>query len=226
MPSADMKFMAADYAEEWHFFNHGALFAFAGLTTDPVADWFAQQPEGMEVLMQPYKRELFEGLAGDNAVQALSPRGVPWSNVLCAVRKEFWESLWLTVGGVAVVDRPAQVYSQVFSGDIEMLDPGEVERHTILQPGVRTITVTVFCVDGNKARWEIRPAASAAGVPRFVQVPPRPEVVSMGRAVLSGDLEHLQHKDNPAFQPLLDKFKSIVTGGNQHEGGSNHTNGS
>jgi hypothetical protein len=111
------------------------------------------------------------------------------------------------------VDHQTKRYVQTFTGEIEILDPVLVERHSVFDPNVKKITVTVFCVDATDARWEVRPPVTPAARPRFVQVPPRPEVVEMGRAVLSGDLSHLQHKDNPAFQPLLDKFQKLALPG-------------
>lgn len=217
-PTNMSKFAFSELAEDWHFFNHGALFRYCGMVypqNDPVADWYAQQPIGTEVLQQPFKTLLFEGLDAPIHIGALT-----WGNVICGIRHAYWDDLHRFLGGVATVDHKQQLYAQTFTGDVQILDPVMTERHSVLHPMIQSITVTVFCADTNKGRWEIRPAVTVAARPRFVRMRPRPEVVAMGRAVLSGDFSQLQHKDNPAFQALLDKYKAL-TGGN---GASNNGN--
>jgi hypothetical protein len=216
-PMTNAKFALAEMAEDWHFFNHGALFTFAQLDTDPVSDWYASQPHNTQVIRQPYKRPVLSGLT------ALTAAGLPWDHMVCAVRKHDWETLFPFLGGIAAIDHKKKNYFQVFSGDVEVYDPGEVERHSVFKLDLPKITITVFCVDGCRDRWEIHPSDNNVAPPRFVRVDPRPEVVAMGNAVLSGDIEQLKHKDNPAFQPLLDEFKKIVTPGEFGNANRNRT---
>ncbi len=209
-PADRSKFAFSELAEEWHFFNHGALFRYCGMEyprDDPVADWYEQQPIGTDIIQQPFKTLVFEGLDAPIHVGPLT-----WGNVVCAIRKEYWDSLLGFLGGVATVDHKKKLYAQTFAGDIQILDPVLVERFSFLHPTIQPITVTMFCADTNKDRWEIRPAVTMAARPCFVRVDPRPEVVEMGRAVLSGDIAQLQHKDSPAFQTTLDKFKALRGG--------------
>lgn len=212
-PTQPSRFALSELAEDWHFFNHGALFTYGGMPypkQDPVADWFAQQPKGAEVIMQPFKRMLIEGL--DAPLNVVNAANLTWGHVVMAVRHEFWDSLFAYLGGVATVDYKQKKYAQTFSGDIQMLDPVLAEHAGLLDPSVPQITLTVFCVDTNTDRWEIRPPRTAVACPRFVRVPPRDEVVQLGRAVLSGELDELQYKDNPAFQPMLEKYKALTGG--------------
>lgn len=221
-PKSESKFGLSELAEEWHFFNHGALFQFCGMEypkQDPVADWCARQEIGTRVLLQPFKRQLFEGLDAPVHVGNLT-----WGNVICGVKHPYWDDFLNYMGGVATMDRRKKLYAQTFVGDVQMLDPVLVERSSFLDPKIPLITVSVFCADTNKERWEVRPPTTVATVPTFVKRPPRPEVVQMGRAVLSGDMEMLQHKDNPAFQPLLDKYIEL-TGGKQDGNQPAATNG-
>lgn len=206
VPSSDAKFALHEMADDWHFFNHGALFEYTTIDTDPVGDWYAQQEPGTRVIRTPFKRPVIEGLTRPTAL------GVPWGHVICGVRNHDWEDLFPFLGGVVALDSKDKDYFQLFSGDIEIVDPGEAQRHSVWSLDLPKITVTVFCVDGMKDRWQVTP--SVGGMPpRFYRVDPRQEVIDMGQAVLSGDMEHLQYKDNPAFKPLQDKFKSIVTPG-------------
>ena len=209
-PANLSKFALSEMADEWHFFNHGALFRYGGMEypkNDPVADWYEQQPIGTDIIQQPFKSLVFEGLDSPIHVGPLT-----WGNVICGVRKEYWDSLLGFLGGVATVDHKKKLYAQTFTGDVEILDPVLVERFGFLHPAIQHITITMFCIDASEGRWEIRPPITRTARPTFVRMPARPEVVEMGRAVLSGDLAQLQHKDNPAFQQTLDKFKSLRGG--------------
>lgn len=202
-PVTRSKFPLSEHAEEWHYFNHGALFQYAGMRLskqDPVADWHAQI--GGEILLQPFQRTLIEGL--DAPVEGLP---VSWGNVVCGVRHEFWDSFLEFMGGVATVDHKKKTFAQAFYGDVDMLDPVLAERRSVLDPSVPDIKVTVFCVDTMTARYEIAPRINKATCPRFIKLPPRPEIEAMGQAVLSGDLEHLKYTHHPVIQNELDKLK-------------------
>jgi len=210
LPTRASKFSLSEQAADWHFFNHGALFRFGGLTfpnEDPVSDWFHQQSIGTEVLRQPFRKPVLDGLTNDSGIT-----GLTWDNLVFAVRHEYWQSLWEFLGGVVTLDSPARRYCQVFSGDIAIVDPVFAERHSVMHPDLPAVKLTVFCIDANTERWEIHPARTIIEPPRFVRVSPRPEVITMADALLSGKAEALKHKDNPAFQPLLDKYAAISKG--------------
>jgi len=207
-PRRAAKFALSELAEDWHFFNHGALFQYCGMEypeQDPVTDWAARQAIGTDVLLQPFKAKLFPGLD-----VPLPIAGLTWANVVCGVRHAYWDDFLGFMGGVATVDRKKRLYAQTFVGDIKILDPVLVERRSVLDPSIPLITVSVFCADTNNERWEIRPPQTVGGSAQFVKRPPRPEVVQMGAAVLSENLDALQHKDNPAFQPLLDEYIKLT----------------
>lgn len=212
VPSYTSGFLLSELARDWHFFSHGSLFAFAGMQfphEDPVADWYKSQPRDTKVLRQPFKHAIFQGLDAPTDIPNLT-----WNHVLCGVRRHNWQSIWQFLGGVATVDQRKGVFCQTFSGNCQILDPVAVEGRGLLHPDLPKITVTVICVESNKDRWEVRPSAAHGAPLRFVRVEPRQNVKDMAKAVLSGELEELKHKYNPAFQPFLDKYKAI-TGGNQ-----------
>jgi len=207
VPTDVSKFALSELVDDWHFFNHGALFTYCGMEypkNDPVADWYAAQPIGTEIIQQPFKTLLFDGLNSPIHVGPLT-----WGHVICACRHEYWDSLKSFLDGVATVDHRKKLYAQTFTGTVDMLDPVLVERFSILKPDIARISVTVFCADTNKGRWEIRPAKAQGGRPHFVERPARPPVVEMGHAVIAGDIGRLKHKDNPDYQSMLDKFKSL-----------------
>jgi len=203
----EARFALSDYAEEWHFFNHGVFFSYAEFNyphEDPVADWYEDQPIGTELMLQPFGRTLIEGMA---LIPGLGK--VTWGNVVCGIRKELWPSLFMFLGGACSVNRKEKRFYQPFSGDVQMLDPVLVERHSILKPDIPTITVTVFCVDGNEQRVEVRPPTSPTAPLRMVVLPARPEVQLLTRAVLSGDFTGLSAHANPAFQQQLDQYNQL-----------------
>jgi len=202
-PIQRSKFALSEMADDWHFFNHGAMFAYCGMAypeVDPVSDWFAQQEKGTEVLMQPFKTPVFEGLESPIHVS-----GLMWNNVICAVRHEDWPSLLGFLGGVATVDNDKELFAQVFTGDIQIQDPVLVERYSVMRPGIPRITVTVFCADTNKDRWEVVPPHNDAALPSFRRVQPRQELVDMAEAVLGGDASALQHNNHPSIRKALNK---------------------
>jgi hypothetical protein len=203
---AQLKFSLSDAAGDWHYFNHGAFFAFAEFDypqQDPVADWYARQPVGTQLLMQPFKMDVFEGIDAPTYLGNLT-----WNNVICGVNHELWQSLFEYVGGVCSINDKTKQFYRAFSGDVKVLDPVLVEQHSALALDLPTIDVTVFCVDGNTARWEIRPPLSPIGPPRMVKTLPRAEVVQMADSVFAGDVKVLAEHDNPAMQKHLDKFKA------------------
>lgn len=221
-PTSLAKFTLSDLADEWHFFNHGALFCFCGMEypkNDPVADWYEQQPIGTDIIQQQFKSLLFEGLS-----LPIRPGRLTWGHVVCACHNEYWDSLSNFLGGVAVVDHKNKLYAQTFAGDIAIADPVLVERYSILRPDIPRVTITMFCADTNKSRWEVRPPLTPLSRPTFVRMDPRPEVIRMGRAVLSGNLAQLQHKDSPEFQRTLDKYKAL-RGERDNESGNGAANG-
>jgi hypothetical protein len=202
------RFALSDYADEWHFFNHGTFFSHAGFkypAEDPVADWYVEQPPGTALLLQPFARCLIAGMVPVTGLGKLT-----WGHIICGVRKELWQRLFEFLGGVCSVNRQTKRYSQTFSGDLDIPDPVLVERHSILKLDIPTIRLTVFCTDGNVDRWELRPPTAIAQPMRMVRMPPRQEVVDVGNAVLSGDFSNLQHSYNPAFQPHLDKYQQLT----------------
>jgi hypothetical protein len=217
LPTSETKFTLAEQAADWHYFSHGALFTHGGLTfphEDPVADWFVQQPSGVVVIRQPFKKRVFNGLTS-----LAGP--LTWNHMIMAVRHEYWQSLWEFLGGVVTFDDTKSRYCQVFSGDIDIIDPVFLERHSFLHSEPPMVKVTVFCVDATDGRWEVRPPFTPGAMPCFVRLPARPEVTEIGRAVAAGNIEALQHKDNVALQPLLDKYTALRERGTDENFGHN-----
>jgi hypothetical protein len=202
------RFLLSDLAKEWHFFTHGAFFSFAEFKypqEDPVADWYADQPIRIDVLRQTFSRPVFEGMT------AIEPNlKCTWDHILYAVRHEEWPKLHEFLGGVCAVNKDKEAFYATFSGDLMIVDPVAAEARGILDINLPLVPVTVFCVDSNRDRWEIRPPTSLISPPRFVRLPPREEIVEMARAVLKGDASQIQRLPNTAFQAHLDAYQSIL----------------
>ena len=204
VPVKEAKFTLADMAEDWHFFTHGAFFAFAEFDfprEDPVADWYLSQPYPVEILRQPFRKAVFEGL--DMVVPGMG--GLSWDHVVCGIRKEYWPGLYHFLGGVCAINERSKTFYSTFSGDVAILDPVQVERSSVLDPSIARVTVTAFCIESNHDRWEIRPSLSLVGRPKFHHLPPRREIVAQANGVLSGDASSLVHRHNPAMQQLLEE---------------------
>ena len=158
--------------------------------------------------MQPFQRTIIEGLGPINGVTGLA--GITWGHVICGVHHEQWPSLHEFLNGACTVDRKKKLFAQPFSGDIEIFDPVMVERHSLLTPDLPTITLTVFCTDGNDARWEIRPPQSPMEACRMVELPARPKVIELATAVLSGDFSKLADYENDVFARQLAEYQKLA----------------
>lgn len=191
------KYSLCDLQKDFHFFNHGALFKYGGLSfpeEDPLGEWHAQQPSNTLVVKEAFNARTFEDL--DTFADRTN-----WNHIICAVHHSDWNSLWAFLCGIAIVDRPTRKYREVFSGDMAILDPVSVERFSIFDPrGTQTIPITVFGIDGNDRRWEPIPPSRITGTIRFADLPARPEIVARATAVLDGDMSGLQTKANQALE--------------------------
>jgi hypothetical protein len=194
-------------APDWHFFNHGALFSFCGMRYpehDPVADWYARQEIGLDMIQQPFKSKVIEGLDAPIHVGNLT-----WGHVICAAPHAYWDDLYGFLCGVATVDHRQKLYAQTYATDVEILDPVLTERYSVLKPDIPFITVTVVCADTNKGRWEVQQPLTPAGKPKFFRGAAREEVLTTAKAALSGDLSKLQDKSNTAFDAVSDKLRAF-----------------
>jgi len=204
-PATSIRYSLSELASEWHFFNHGVLFTYGGLKfpeEDPLADWYALQTKGTIIMREAFKARIFEGLP------TFAHNGSTWDHTLCAVRHEDWQSLWTFLCGTAIVDRKQRRYAQLFSGVLKILDPTLIERY---EAPHKLIDVTVFCLDGNTARWEVRPAQTLAGLAKFVKIPARKEIIDKAALILDGDVNAIKDNNNQAITTLvqgeLDKCK-------------------
>ena len=202
LPTQPARFTLSHLRNDFHFFNHGALFTFGGLKfphEDPLVDWYAMQPRGTPIVKEAFQTRIFtslDTLAGDKTT---------WNHILCAVTHDDWHSLWTFLCGTAMVDRKTHTYCEVFSGDIEILDPVCLERFSIFdERGFSHVPITVFGIDGNTARWEPElHAGPVTGVVGFRRCPPRGEVVDRAAIILDGDYSKIQGKDNQAMVGIM-----------------------
>jgi len=188
-------YLLSDLADDYAFFNHGALFAFSEFSDpeeDPVNDWYAGMPQGTALIKQPFSKPVFSGISAPCFDGRLT-----WDNVICAVSKDSWKSLFPFLCGVVAHNPRKKSFYKVFSMQASVLDPGEVERFGLLHPDVRRVNVTVFCVSGNKAHWELMEPVSMTATPRMVRQPPKPDVVELADKVFSGDFSQLVGVDSP-----------------------------
>jgi hypothetical protein len=203
-------FALSELAEDYVFFNHGALFAFAEFQDpheDPLNDWHAQMPANTELIKHPFDRAIFAGIDAPCYDGRLT-----WDHVICAVQRHNWDGLFAFLNGVASISSKNKAYYQVFSGVVKVLDPVLVERHGIFHPGIPQIEVTVFCVDGNKARWEIRNPGAITGCPTMMKMPPNPEIIQRGIEMLHGDISSFSDRTNVSPE-FAKKFKDAAEHG-------------
>lgn len=213
--AASSPFTLHDLAGEWAFFNHGALFAFAGFEDphkDPVGDWFNSIHPQPEYLKQAFERKVFEGL---DVPAYLGPRSreTTWNHVICGIRKDYWPHLLEYVAGVVAHDPRQRRYYQIFYGELQVLDPGYVERYSLVQPDLPRIPVTVFCVDGSHRRWEFQLPVNPLAPPAIIELPPRPEVKRIAEALDRGDTQPLTERVNPAHDPFVRHYQEVLRKG-------------
>jgi hypothetical protein len=196
--TSSARFALSELAEGFHFFNHGAFFAFAGFRDpeeDPVNDWYAQQPKGTEVIKHPFPRAVFEGI--DFPVSGFG--GLTWNHAICAVRTECWDSLHAFLSGIAATDSRKHRFCMSISTDVEVVDPVLVESRGILHDRLSLVTVTVYGVDATDARWVMQAPRVPVARPVMVKTAPRPYIVELGKQVLGGDVSRLNQSADRAF---------------------------
>lgn len=198
-PAEASKFTLSDLEDDWIFFNHGALFSYCGMRypqQDPLADWYAQQPEGTEVLQQPFKQLLIGNLNVSARIGNLT-----WGHVICAVRKPLGASLLMFLRSVATVDHRLGIYAQTELVAIDIPDPVLVERHGILHPRIKLITVAIVCADTNKGFWALKSRKTQLERPEFECNPARTNTVYIGSKVLAGDTDCLANASRRLILP-------------------------
>lgn len=213
--TAPLRFTLTDMSSEWTFFNHGALFAYAGFQDpqeDPLNDWFnSKQPQPL-YLKQAFERPIFEGL-DTPAYNGPRSRPTTWNHMICGVETEYWEEVRHFLAGVVSHDQRKKELYQTFYGELEVLDPGYVERYGLLHLNLPKIKVTVFCIDAGHARWEFRLPENPIGCPYVMELPPRPSVVEIARAFFAGDHTPLANKLDPEHDPFLRQYMETLRKG-------------
>jgi hypothetical protein len=186
-------YFLSELSDDYEFFNHGALFAFAEFSDpeeDPVNDWYASMPQGTVLIKQPFSKPIFSGISAPCFDGRLT-----WDNVICAVSKDSWKSLFPFLCGVVAHNPRNKSFYKAFPMQVSVLDPGKVERMGLLHTDVSRVNVTVFCISGNKAHWELEAPASAVALPRMVKQPPKADVIELADKVLAGDFSGLNTGD-------------------------------
>ena len=180
----------SELSEEYVFFNHGALFAFAEFEDphgDPVNEWYAQQPKGTVLIKHPFENKIFEGINAPCYDNKLT-----WNNVICMVSTDSWKSLFPFMCGIVARNLRKKTFYQVFPQRASVLDPVMVARHSLLHPSVKRVNVVVFGVSGNKGLWSLQEPKSLTASPRMVRSPPDPNAIAIAESVLGGDLRMLK----------------------------------
>jgi hypothetical protein len=208
--SESLRFAPVDLADDYVFFNHGALFSYAGFVDDldPIGDWFGTLPSQPLVIKQAYRDPLFEGLPAltiDNRV--------PWDRILCGVPRSYWDSLLEYISGICVVNRAEQSTQLVYYGMVDILDPSHVDEHGRLQIDLPTVQCYVFCLSGNKARHEFIRPYPLARRPKLVEMPPTQLMIDMGRKMTFSDIDPLVHRHNPAHRDFLLQYRAALANG-------------
>ena len=213
--TAPLRFTLTDLSDDWVFFNHGALFAYAGFKDpdeDPLNDWFNAQDPQPVYLKQAFERPLFEGL-DHPAYHGPRARQTTWNHTICGVEQEFWPEVLRYLAGVVSHNKPRRQLFQTFYGELEILDPGCVERFGLLHLDIPKVKVTVICIDAGHARWEFRLPSNPIGCPYVAELPPRPEAVKITEAFFAGDNLPLASKLDPANDPFLREYMETLRRG-------------
>ena len=196
---------------DYHFFNHGAFFSFAGLKDpeeDPINDWYARQNmPHLKILRQVFETPVFSGLIAP----AAEGRGVTWDHVLCGVPNELWPSLFEFLGSVSTVDQRADngqgaIY-MACAAPMVISDPVMVDRYTVLRPNLPQVAVTVFGIESNLGQWLLQPCPPQQ--PRVMQSAARPAIIKLWRDYSEGDFSSLQERCNPAFQDFTQAYEEV-----------------
>lgn len=120
-----------DYA----LFTYAPLFLYGGLSINPVNEWVNVQDRPSVVYRLDLPTPVFD-----------MKMGVKFDCMLWAVEKEYWPSLSLHIGSLALIDKSKKRLTRVIHQDIPILD---INKFDISATTVPTATISTFSVDSN-----------------------------------------------------------------------------
>lgn len=209
-------YSASDMASDYVFFNHGALFTYAGFVEgkqDPVQDWYGSQSHTFPVLRQAYRQPIFRGLDA-----RLADINATWNQVLFGVPKEHWPSLAEYLCGIVIHDHGRRMLAMAYMAPPEAVtiyDPAYVDQKGLVHPALPTIQCAVFCVSSNHARWELVRPLPLTRAPEIVQLPPTSEMLEFYQLAQVQDMDFLSQRLNPAHYAFHEQYRKAMATGAQ-----------
>jgi len=184
---------------DYRFFNHGALFQFAGMRDpedDPLADWYAQQGDAnIRIIRYICKQPIISGLTHRSC-----DRGEPtWGQLVLGVRHEYWQSLHEFLCGVVVVDRNRRkVYETVpYTGNVADAVTG------LVTPDTPLVTLTIYGINGPD--YGVR-AQFGMGTAKLQKVAATPGAQALQSIISQDTTEQLAARANPALASFVRRY--------------------
>ena len=170
-----------DQAEEYVFFNHGALFTYAGMEVDPVREYALKSSCKLRFVVadKPFFRNVSAG----------KKEFEHWDYSMLAAPISHWEdlSMWLVEAGV--LDRTRKAFYKAYYMTVETVDWKNVANQGVLTEWPM-IKVALFGLDGNKSFIRVNEARVSDSmhdppIPGLSVLPPNPAAVSFAESVFN-----------------------------------------
>jgi hypothetical protein len=171
----------ADLQTDYALFTYAPLFLFGGLEHNPVQEWLNIHKHGQVVYI--FKLDLPVIHIG---------KGPEWDRTLWAVEKEYWPSLSLHIGSIALIDRRQKRLVRTICQDLPILD--------VAARTPSKCTITTFGVDSNLGCIAFAPAPHISKQPYIKFHPPREETIKLASALLQYDNKPYQHIQRPPWE--------------------------
>ena len=168
-----------DLANEYVFFNHGALFTYGEMRVDPAQEYCVENKCEVQLLVTP--KPVFRGVSnGKKEFQH-------WDHSLLAVPTDHWLGISRMLIESGILDLANQKFHKAYYKPVKIVDWISVEQHTAMDAWP-TLRVALFGLDGNKqfikvTDSDIGGADKKPSAPRLVIRPPNPEAVSFADAI-------------------------------------------
>ncbi len=147
-------------------FNHAPLFLYGGLSFNPINEWLNHHSHGQVVYVLSLDADIL--LTGN-----------PQTNrTLWAVEKQYWDSLSLHIGGLALLDRSKGTFMRPVCQQLKVPDVNAKSPFS-------TAEIFTFGVDSNKVCIVFEPPIPPSLLPRVYRRHPLPETLKLSTLLLS-----------------------------------------
>jgi len=169
---ADVAGLLGDLADEWRFFNHGALYSYGRFDADPLAE--LDVPVRLLRLRQP----TFQGL------------GRSFGNVLLMTPSESWDRVFDQLRLIGIWDPETPAYREVRAVPVTLADPGYLAM-AVTPSRIPRIDVTAFGFVGSDQTIDFQDGAGPFDPIRVVRRGPCDVCVRIRDAILAGTSDPL-----------------------------------